>query len=121
MTGREYHYACCLLSPYQLLPDICNPIYFAPRIIINCKPISLCVGFRCLYHSAHGVSITVAYAHHDNNRNVFGEWVFDYQSSYPFTKRKTGERICFLHLFPHLNAKIHPCLKNFLIFLTLLL
>ena len=66
--------------------------------------------------SAHGVSANVAHAHHDNNRNVFGEWVFICQGANPFTIRRC---ICLIekgkqvknilsHLFPHL----HPTLRT---------
>lgn len=55
-----------------------------PELQSTANQFSLCAGFRCLCFSAHDVSVTVAYAHHDNNRNVFGEWVFCYQGAYPF-------------------------------------
>ena len=44
--------------------------------IMEERKIRLSVRSRCLYlHPAHGVPANVAYAHHDNNRNVFDEWV----------------------------------------------
>jgi len=29
VTGQEYHYPCCLSSPYRELPDIDNLLFFA--------------------------------------------------------------------------------------------
>ena len=52
-----------------------------PELQSTANQFSLCAGFRCLCFSAHDVSVKAAYAHHDNNRNVFGEWVFCYQGA----------------------------------------
>ena len=59
-----------------------------PELQSTANQFSLCAGFRCLCLSAHDVTVTTAYAHHDNNRNVFGEWVFCYQGAYPFLQIK---------------------------------
>lgn len=46
------------------------------------------VGSRCLFHEAHpGAVSKVAYAHHNNNRNVLDEWVFGFQGTNPSIKR----------------------------------
>ena len=41
-----------------------------------------------------------AYAHHNHKEEVFGEWVFDFQRTIPFSphKGKQGERFCPLTL-----------------------
>lgn len=51
MTGQEYHYACCLSSPYQKQSDNYNQIFFAQQSgQYKLKPKgSIRVGFRCLY------------------------------------------------------------------------
>lgn len=38
-----------------------------------------------------GAVAKVAHAHHNNNRNVFDEWVCCFQDADPFTKKRTGE------------------------------
>ena len=51
MTGQEYHYACCLSSPYQKQSDNYNQIFFAQQSgQYKLKPKgSIRVGFRFLY------------------------------------------------------------------------
>lgn len=39
-----------------------------------------------------GVAATVAYAHHNSNRNVFGEWVFGCQGTPPILRTKEENR-----------------------------
>ena len=58
--------------------------------------------------SALDVSVNVAYAHHDNNRNVFGEWVFCYQGAYPFlqTQEKQVGDFCVPSPVSSLRAEI---------------
>lgn len=63
-----------------------------------------------------GAAATVAYAHHNSNRNVFGEWVFGCQVTSPI-HRKTdkGQRV-FVPLcpYPQLSRKLLPSIrKNF--------
>ena len=50
---------------------------------------------RCFPGRAHpGAVAKVAHAHHNNNRNVFDEWVCCFQGANPFIyKRQTGEGI----------------------------
>ena len=49
----------------------------------------------CFPGRAHpGAVAKVAHAHHNNNRNVFDEWVCCFQGANPFIhKRQTGEGI----------------------------
>lgn len=90
-----------------------------PELQSTANQIFLCVGFRCLCLPAHDVSVNVAYAHHDNNRNVSGEWVFCYQGAYPFlqTKEKQVGDFCVPSPVSSLRAKIVTLLFNFLSFL----
>lgn len=76
MTRQEYHYACCLLSPCQQQAGSYNPVVPAPRNRqADRKSFSGISGISLrLSVSAHGVPANVAYAHHDNNRNVPDEW-----------------------------------------------
>ena len=79
-----------------------------PELQSTANQFSLCAEFRCLCLSAHDVSVNVAYTHHDNNRNVFGEWVFCYQGAYPFlqTKEKQVGDLCVPSPVSSLRAKI---------------
>lgn len=61
-----------------------------------------------------GAAATVAYAHHNSNRNVLGEWVFGCQGTPPI-HRKTdkGQRV-FVPLcpYPHLKGIISPSFEK---------
>ena len=84
MTGQEYHYTCCLSSLCQKQSDRYNQIFFRSTVrVIQTETkrkytggISLSLPRLC-----HGVSVNVAYAHHDNNRNVSDEWICICQGS----------------------------------------
>ena len=46
---------------------------------------------RCFPSKAHlGAGAKVAYAHHNNNRNVFDEWVCCFQDANPLIYKKTN-------------------------------
>ena len=88
VTGREYHYAYCRLSPHWELPSGYSSLYLAPHRIEKHNRPEKKVKSRCLSYTAHpGAVAKVAYAHHNNNRNVFDEWVFGFQGTNPFIKR----------------------------------
>ena len=93
MTGQEYHCACCLLSPCRQQSDSYNPVIPAPRNgQADRKPISDISGISLrLSVPAHGVPANVAYAHHDNNRNVPDEWSMKLSKYAPFPN-KIGNR-----------------------------
>ncbi len=84
----------CLSSPYRELPDTYNRLFIAPcRKSASQRPkknkgvISL-----LLFPADRGAAANVAYAHHNSNRNVFGEWVFGCQGTSPFTAKRIKGR-----------------------------
>ena len=99
VTEQEYHCPYCLSSPYRELPDTYNRLFIAPcRKSASQRPkknkgvISL-----LLFPADRGAAANVAYAHHNSNRNVFGEWVFVCQGTSPFTaKRIKGREFSYL-------------------------
>lgn len=97
-----------------------------PAVIANCVSLRARAGESkadrkekvkscCFPGKAHpGAVAKVAYAHHNNNRNVFDEWVCCLQGANPLTdKRQTGEGkspfTCKLTCKPNCN----PFLKSF--------
>ena len=99
VTEQEYHCPYCLSSPYRELPDTDSRLFIAPcRKSASQRPkknkgvISL-----LLFPADRGAAANVAYAHHNSNRNVFGEWVFGCQGTSPFTaKRIKGREFSYL-------------------------
>lgn len=74
VAGREYHYPHCLSLPHRELPDGYRLLFLAP-----------CSADR-------GTVSNVAYAHHNNNGNVFDEWVFGCQGTTHSPLCKTENR-----------------------------
>ena len=83
-----------------------RPAGSRPAVIANCFSLRARAGeskadriekvkSRCFPSKAHpGADAKVAHAHHNNNRNVFDEWVCCFQGANPFIhKRQTGEGI----------------------------
>ena len=81
-----------------------RPAGSRPAVIANCFSLRTRAGeskadrkekvkSRCFPSKAHlGAGANVAYAHRNNNRNVFDEWVCCFQGANPFIhKRQTGE------------------------------
>ena len=94
VTGREYHYACCRLSPRREPPSGYSKLFLAPcqyrrKQSRPKEKVKSC----CFPGKAHpGAAAKVAHAHHNNNRNVFDEWVCCFQDANPLIyKRQTGE------------------------------
>lgn len=57
----------------------------------------------CFPGKAHpGAAAKVAYAHHNNNRNVFDEWVCGLQGADPFIYKDKQVKEKSLHLFAQL-------------------
>lgn len=70
--------ACCLLSPCQEQPDIYDPVVSAPRNRQAYRKSIFFIhywDFVATVHPDYGVPVNVAYAHHDNNRNVPDNWL----------------------------------------------
>ena len=65
VTEQEYHCPYCLSSPYREPPDIGSRLFIAP--------------YRAVCSANRGAVANVAYVHHNSNRNVFDEWVFNCQ------------------------------------------
>lgn len=109
MTGQEYHYTCCLSSPCQQQSDSQNQILFAPWMKqIRQKPFLLSSrGISLPFsHSHHGGLFHIAYAHHDNNRNVPDEWISNYQGAPIYHLSGNRQEMIFLTCFPLLEQKV---------------
>ena len=91
VTGREYHYAYCRLSPYWEPPSGHSSLFSLRAARKKHHRPKKKVRSRCFYHTAHpGAVAIVAYVHHNNNRNVLDEWVCCFQGaalSIPKTNR----------------------------------
>ena len=62
-----------------------------------------------------GAAAKVAYAHHNNNRNVFDEWVCCFQGANPFIyERQTGEGKSPFTCKITYRLKCNPILEEFL-------
>ena len=76
-----------------------RPAGSRPTVIANCFSLRAKAGeskadrkenvkSSCFPGKAHpGADAKVAHAHHNNNRNVFDEWVFGFQGTNPSIKR----------------------------------
>ena len=79
-----------------------RPTGSRPVVIANCFSLRAKAGesktdrkekvkSRCFLSKAHpGAVAKVAHAHHNNNRNVFDEWVCGFQGANPFIYKKTN-------------------------------
>ena len=97
-----------------------------PAVIANCISLRAGAGESktdrkekvkscCFPGKAHpGAAAKVAHAHHNNNRNVFDEWVCCFQDANPLIyKRQTGEgKSPFTCLLTY-RLNCNPTLKEF--------
>ena len=102
-----------------------RPAGSRPTVIANCFSLRARAGESksdrnkkvkscCFPGKAHpGAVAKVAYAHHNNNRNVFDEWVCCFQDANPLIyKRQTGEgKSPFTCLLTY-RLNCNPTLKN---------
>ena len=108
-----------------------------PAVIANCVSLRARAGESkadrkekvkscCFPGKAHpGAVAKVAYAHHNNNRNVFDEWVCCLQGANPLIyKSQTGEGkspfTCLLTYRLNCNPALEKLLNIFVIALTLI-
>ena len=55
-----------------------------------------------------------AYAHHNHKEEVFGEWVFTFQGTFPFSPHKeNGMRVFASHPIARGNARFWTLFQNF--------
>ena len=71
--------------------------------------------FAAFPHSHHGGSFHIAYAHHDNNRNVPDEWISNYQGAPIYHLSGNRQEMFFLTCFPLLEQKVACEILIFLI------
>jgi len=97
-----------------------------PAVIANCFSLRTGAGESktdrkekvkscCFPGKVHpGAVAKVAHAHHNNNRNVFDEWVCGFQGANPFIhKRQTGERKSPFTCLLTYRLNCNPTLKKY--------
>ena len=120
MTGQEYHYACCLLSPCQKHSDSYNQIFFAQQSgQYKLKPKgSIRVGFRCLYPICVIAYLLMWLTLITITTGMCLMNVYEFVKVRPapqffVIKEETGGSEYFsFHLFPHLNAIFQPTISK---------